>query len=150
MGRVVDGVGFRSLPVYETFDVRYGGDAGEGGGQLAFEDTRRYVIGYLGGRVRFLIGIRTDSFFRQVHEFLEQSMRVGAVNVFENHQGTIKLATNNHACRRTKHIDVKHHLTRDACDAVKVKVAYIRSEDHHANLLTKPLHIIYKHAKVLS
>ena len=43
-------------------------------------------------------------FLRQVQEFMEPSMRVGAVNVFEDNEGTIKLATNKHARRTTKHI----------------------------------------------
>ena len=59
--------------------------------------------------------------------------------------------TNKHAGRRTKHIDVKHHLVRDASDARKVRVAYARSEDQHADLLTKPLDMqtFYKHAKFI-
>ena len=77
------------------------------------------------------------------------SMRVGAGNVFEDNEGAIKLATNKHASRRAKHIDVKHHLVRDASDARKVRVAYVRSKDQHADLLTKPLDMqkFYKHAK---
>ena len=88
-------------------------------------------------------------FFRQVQEFMEPSMRVGAVNVFENNEGAIKLATNKHASRRTKHIGVKHHLVRDASDARKV--AHVRSEDQHADLLTKPLDMqtFYKHAEFI-
>ena len=67
---------------------------------------------------------------RQVQESMGPSMRVGAANnVFEDNEGGIKLATNKHANRRTKHIDVKHHLVRDASDARKVRVAYMRSED---------------------
>ena len=82
---------------------------------------------------------------------MEPSMRVGAVNVFEDNEGAIKLATNKHASRRTKRIDVKHHLVRDASDARKVRVAYVRSEDQHAYLLTKPLDMqkFYKHAKFI-
>ena len=88
---------------------------------------------------------------RQVQEFMGPSMGVGAVNVFEDNEGGIKLATNKHANRRTKHIDVKHHLVRDASDARKVRVAYVRSEDQYADLLAKPLDIqkFYKHAKVI-
>ena len=41
------------------------------------------------------------------------------MNVFEDNEGAIKLATNKNASRRTKHIDVKHHLVRDASDARK-------------------------------
>ena len=59
-------------------------------------------------------------FLIHVQEFMEPSMRVGAVNVFEDNEGGIKLATNKHASRWTKHIDGKHHLVRDASDARKV------------------------------
>ena len=90
-------------------------------------------------------------FLRQVQEFMEPLMRVGAVNVFEDNEGAIKLATNKHASRRTKHIDVKHHLVRNASDARKVRLAYVRSEDQHADLLTNPLDMqkVYKHAKCI-
>ena len=75
-------------------------------------------------------------------------MRVGEVNVFKDNEGGIKLATNKHASRRTNHIDVKHHLARDASDARKVRVAHVRSEYQHADVLTKPLGMqtFYKHA----
>ena len=90
-------------------------------------------------------------FLRQVQEFMEPLIKVGVVNVFEDNEGAIKLATNKHASCRTKHIDVKHHLVRDASDARKVRVAYVSSEDQHADLLTKPLNIqkFYKHAKFI-
>ena len=80
-------------------------------------------------------------FLRQVQEFMGPSMGVGTVSVCEDNEGAIKLATNKHASRSTKNIDVKHHLVRDASDAREVKVAYVRSEDQHADLLTKPLNI---------
>ena len=87
-------------------------------------------------------------FLRQVQEFMGPSVRVGAVNVFEDNEGGLKLATNKHASRRTKHIDLKHHLVKEVSDARKVRVAYVRSEDQHAGLLAKPLDMqkFYKHA----
>ena len=82
---------------------------------------------------------------------MEPPIKVGAVSVFEDNEGAIKLATNKHASRRTKHIDVKHHLVRNASDARKARVAYVRSEDQHADLLTKSLDMqkFYKHAKFI-
>ena len=68
-------------------------------------------------------------FLRQVQEFMEPSMRVGAVNVFEDNDGAIKLATNKHVSCRTKPIDVKYHLVRDASDARKVTMSYFRRDD---------------------
>ena len=63
-------------------------------------------------------------------------MRIGAVNVFEDNEGAIELAVNKHASRRTKCIDVKHHLARGTCDAGKVRIVYVRTEDQHADLFT--------------
>ncbi|CAM9706785.1 unnamed protein product [Ascophyllum nodosum] len=76
-----------------------------------------------------------------VKEVLFLRQVVGAVNAFEDNEVTIKLATNKHAInsRRTKHIDMKHLLVRDASDARKIRVAYVRSEDQHADLLITPL-----------
>ena len=78
-------------------------------------------------------------------------MRVDPVNVFEHDEGTIKLLTNKHASRRTKHIYVKRHLVRDASDSRKVRVAYVRSKDQHADFLTKSLNMqkFYKHEKFI-
>ena len=63
----------------------------------------------------------------------------------------MKRAVNKHARRSTKHIDLKHHLVRDACDAGKVRVVYVRAEDQNAELFAKPLHMetFYKHAKAV-
>ena len=89
-------------------------------------------------------------FLRQVKDFVEPSMEIGVVNVFEDNEGAIKLAVNKYASRGTKHIAVKHHLVRDVCDG-KVRVVYVRTEDQHADLFTKPLVIqkFYKHGKTI-
>ncbi|CAN0277950.1 unnamed protein product, partial [Ascophyllum nodosum] len=90
-------------------------------------------------------------FLRQMQEFMKPSIRVGAVNVFDDNDGAIVLATNKHAIRRTKHIDMKHHPVRDASDARKVRVVHVRSEDWRVDLLTKSLDMqkFYKHAKCI-
>ena len=66
--------------------------------------------------------IKEVLFLRQMQEFMESFIKVGAVNVFEDNEGAMKLATNQHSSRRTKHIvDVKHHLVRNASDARKIR-----------------------------
>ena len=58
-------------------------------------------------------------------------MRIGAVDVFKDNVGTNKLAVNKHAHLRTEHVGMKHRMVRDACDAGKVRVVYLRMEDKH-------------------
>ena len=78
-------------------------------------------------------------------------MRIDAVDVFEDNKGAIKLAVNKHAGRSIKHIDVKHHLVRHACDARMIRVVFFRTEDQHVDLFAKPLGMqkFYKHAKTV-
>ena len=146
------GLGFRSLPGHKTIGFGCGVDAGEG--TISWHSRMQEVTASGTSEAEYVAlseVVKEVLFLRQVQEFMEPSMRVGAVNVFEDNEGAIKLATNKHASRRTKHIDVKHHLVRDASDARKVRVAYVRSEDQHADLLTKPLDLqkFYKHAKFI-
>ena len=90
-------------------------------------------------------------FLKQVQDFMESSMRIGAVDMFEDNEGAIKLAVDKYASRSSKHIDVKYHLVRDACDAGKVRVVCVRMEDQPVDLFTKALDMqkIYKHAKTV-
>ena len=101
--------------------------------------------------VAFSEAVKEVTFLRQVQDFMEPSMRISAANVFEDNEEVIKLAINKHAARSTKHIDVKHHLVRDACDAGKVRVVYVRTEDQHADLFPKRLHTqkFHKRAKTI-
>ena len=57
----------------------------------------------------------------------------------EDNQGAIKMEKNRHSSKRKRHIDIKHHLIRDAVDEGKVHVTYVKTEDQHADVLTKSL-----------
>ena len=71
--------------------------------------------------------------------------------VFEHNEGTIKLAANKDASRRTKNIDVKRHLVKKMCDAGKVRLVYVRTEDQHADVFIKSLDVqkFYKNTKTV-
>ena len=101
-------------------------------------------VEYLGGGVRCLVRGGGAGFRGTVNKD-RCSQRI------RGQQGAIKLAVNKHASRKTKHIDVEHHLVRDACDTGKVRVVNVRTEDQHADLFTKPLEIqkFNKHAKTV-
>ena len=137
------GLGFQSVPGYETK------------GAISWHSRMQKVTASGTSEAEYVAlseVVKKVLFLRQVQEFMEPSMRVDAVNVFEDNEGAIKLATNKqHVSRRTKHIYVKHHLVRDASDARKVRVANVRLGDQYADLLTKPLDMqkFYKHAKFI-
>ena len=73
----IHGLGFRSLPGYETIGFGCGVDAGEGGDHLILKDARSNSVGYLGGRVhRFFRGGKGSSTFETgagVHGTVDES-----------------------------------------------------------------------------
>ena len=103
----IHGLGFRSLPGHKTIGFECGVDPGEGGDQLALKDARSDSIGYLGGRVHCLIRGGKGSYIFETGAGAHGTVDEGRCSVFEDNEGAIKLATNKHASRRTKHIDVK-------------------------------------------
>ncbi|CAN0211569.1 unnamed protein product, partial [Ascophyllum nodosum] len=39
----------------------------------------------------------------------------------------------------TRHIDVKYHIVRDDVEERLVRIVYVRSEEQHADIVTKAL-----------
>lgn len=56
-----------------------------------------------------------------------------------DNQGGIGLVSNESVNRRTKHIDVRYHYTRNAVNASEIKIEYCCTEDMAADVMTKPL-----------
>ena len=61
--------------------------------------------------------------------------------VREDNEGAIKMATNRFSSRRTRHVDVKYHIVRDAMKSGVVQIHYVRSGEQHADVLTKALDV---------
>lgn len=59
--------------------------------------------------------------------------------VFGDNQSAIKLASNPVCHSRTKHIELKHHFTREKVLDGTIKVSDIRSDENVADILTKAL-----------
>ena len=78
-------------------------------------------------------------FLCQVQEFIMPTLRKSTIPIMKDNQGSIKMANNKHSSRRTRHIDVKHHMVRDAVVGGLIRIVYVRSEEQHADILTKAL-----------
>ena len=59
--------------------------------------------------------------------------------IFEDNQGTIKLAENPKVSNRTKHIGVRYHYIRDQIEEGKVTLVYCATKDMVADMMTKAL-----------
>lgn len=66
------------------------------------------------------------------------SINVFPINVFEDNQSCIKMASTMET-KRTKHIDVRHHFLRECVEQEKIMLNYIPTENQQADVLTKAL-----------
>ena len=90
-------------------------------------------------------------FLRQVQEFIMPTLRSCTISMLEDNQGAIKMANNKHSSRKTRYIDVNHPIVQDAVEKGLVRIVYVRSEEQHADILTKALDMrtFELHAKAL-
>lgn len=56
-----------------------------------------------------------------------------------DNRGAIQLAINNSYSPRTKHIDIKEKFIREKLQTGEVKLAYLRTSEMPADILTKPI-----------
>ena len=63
----------------------------------------------------------------------------GPTVIYEDNQGTIAIAQNPCHHKRTKHIDIQYHFTREKIEAGEVTLEYIATEEQVADLFTKAL-----------
>ena len=56
-----------------------------------------------------------------------------------DNQGTIDFEINSGFHARSKHIDIRHHFTRESITSNEVSVQHVASEDNLADIFTKPL-----------
>ena len=78
-------------------------------------------------------------FLLQVKGFLTPP--IDNIIIREDNEGAIEMATNRFSSRRTRHVDMKHHIVRDAVESGVVRIHYVRSGEQHADVLTKALDV---------
>ena len=59
--------------------------------------------------------------------------------IFEDNQGTIKLANNPEFHKRTKHIDIQYHYIRECITNHQIRLYYIPTKEQLADPLTKSI-----------
>lgn len=78
-------------------------------------------------------------FLRQAQAFIMPTLKSYLIDIMQDNPGTIKMTNNKHSSKRTRHIDVNHHIIHDAVDAGRVLITYVKIEGQHADVLTKAL-----------
>ena len=100
---------------------------GGGGGGTWFSRVQK-VIAAASSESEYvaLVGVVNElRFLRHVKGFLTPP--IDNIIIRENNEGAIKMATNRFSSRRTRHVDVKHHIVRDAVESGVVRIHYVKS-----------------------
>ena len=59
--------------------------------------------------------------------------------VYEDNTAAIKISNNATAIKRTKHIDVRHHFSREHVDQGTITIVQVATKDQLADAMTKVL-----------
>ena len=84
-------------------------------------------------------GVKEALYVRGVLVFLMPSLGSPRIGVFEDNKGAIDLAKNPLSSSNSKHIDVRYHFLRELVGTGGLSVKYLRTDDQHANILTKAI-----------
>ena len=69
----------------------------------------------------------------------ELKIQTSQVTIKVDNQSAIKLASNAEFHKRSKHIDVKYHYTRQLVSQKKISIGYVPTTEQKADIFTKPL-----------
>lgn len=67
-------------------------------------------------------------FLGQLQTFIIPALERYPIIMMEDNQGPINMANNKLSGKRTRHIDVKHHVVRNATDAGRVCRVYMKAK----------------------
>lgn len=76
---------------------------------------------------------------RLLNHMKMSSMVKSATTVFCDNQSAIKLTKNSVYHGRSKHIDIRYHFVREACENGTVKIDYLQTDSMTADIFTKSL-----------
>ena len=122
--------------------VRFGccGDVGQCSGVRDESHTAlRDVVYHRGEYVALAEGAKEGMFVRSVMYFMQPN--VYEITLMEDNEGAKAMAENPLSSGRSKHIGVRWHFIRELVEKKELKVVHVASEWHHADILTKALHV---------
>ena len=76
---------------------------------------------------------------RGILAFLMPSLGAMTIGVYEDNRGAIDVAKNPLSSSNSKHIGVGYHFLGELTASGDISVQYLRSEDYHADILTKAI-----------
>jgi hypothetical protein len=127
-----------------------------GGGPIAWRCQRQPIITLSTTEAEYVAGC---DLVKEIIPIRDQLIELGEMSkdqparILIDNQSAIKIATNESAQQRTKHIDIRDKWLTEQAMNKKITVNHIRGEEQVADILTKPLHktkFAYNRSKLLT
>lgn len=85
------------------------------------------------------LAARETKWLKQFLVELDQHKQTVPITIKGDNQGCLSVANNDRTDRRTKHIDVQYHATRDKLKDGTISLEYCSTDRMVADSLTKPI-----------
>lgn len=66
-------------------------------------------------------------------------VKIGVIEINEDNQSCLKLLENEKFSKKTKHVEIKYHFSKDLWKTGKIHFKYCPTDQNVADILTKPL-----------
>jgi hypothetical protein len=152
LGIVYGANGARDIELYGYCDADWAGDI----------ETRRSTTGYVfmlgGGSISWASKLQptvalssTEAEYMAACAAVQEAIymrrllgdlkceQVQPTIIWEDNQGCIAMSKNPIHHKRTKHLDIRYHFTREKVESGEIDLKYVSTEHQLADLLTKPL-----------
>lgn len=116
------------------------------GGPVTWSSQRQGVVSLSTTEAEYIAlahGVKESIWLKNM--FCQLGVTINCVSIFVDNQSAIKLANNPEFHKRTKHIEVRYHFTREVFERGDIDLIYINSKDQLADLFTKPLGKLQHH-----
>jgi hypothetical protein len=110
------------------------------GGPLSWESTKQKIVATSTAEAEYValaLAVKEAIWLRKLFHDLE--LTVPIIPLHEDNEACIKIAENPVFHRRTKHIDIRFHFTREHLELGHITIPHISTKDQLADILTKPL-----------
>ena len=114
-----------------------------GGAAISWEARKQRTVALSSTEAEYMAlsdGAKEAIYLRRLLNGITQCVSREPVVVYNDNQGSHKLARNPVFHSRTKHIDVRHHFVREALEDGHIELEYMATEDMPADVFTKGLH----------